>query len=137
MPKMALGQKPTLHAFLICEHQIHREDCEIYLRSLKTHVHTQLLKIQDAQRKMAEAVGEKPAAIQVKNSRQEQLVSHASKYWEKHRSAKYDEVYDNYCRHCPAHLRLSRVRWEELVREYLLDPRSDKEKTRGQGQIAL
>ena len=134
--KMAFNQKllpkpsSNIDVFIAHEHQIHRKDFEKYLQALQHHIHTQLVKIESTKQKNEP----NPTLALPGTQKGDFVIDLASKYWKIHPHAKYDEVYENYCLHCPVSKILSRGRWEQIVRNRKLDHRSKEAKKRGQGK---
>lgn len=137
--RMSLAQKLSpknnscIDSFLICEYQIHRNDYEHYLSSLKNHIHTQLFKIESAQH----VASNHPDLVLPGTQKENFVIDHAPKYWKKHPSAKRDEVFQDYCSKCPSSKKLSRYRWEQIVRDRKLDPRPKEAKKRGLSKKTL
>ncbi len=137
--KMALGQKlsPDLlclvDSFLNCKHQVHRGDYERYLRSFKIHIHNQLYNIENIKQSHNED-SQFPLPGTLKGN---WVIDHAPKYWKNHPSANQQDVFDDYRLRCPFKLRLSRTRWEQILRKHNLDPRPKASKKRGKGKKTL
>jgi len=127
-----LSSKPSssMDSFLMREHRFYRGDYERYLCSLKNHIHTLLLKIENTQKKAEN----NPQAFLPGTLKKNFVKKLASEYWKAHPSAKQDEVFTHYFDNCPKFYRLSRYRWEQIVRKDHVDPRSKTEKVRGPGK---
>jgi len=137
--KMSLRQKQSsdfrsnLDCFLRCDRQVHCDDYEKYLHSLKNHIHAQLFKIENIKQKAEEDLRLALPGTQKSSF----IIDLASKYWKAHPLANRDGVFNDYCIKCPAGRLLSRERWEQIVRKRKLDPRPKEAKKRGPGKKTL
>src|ERR1700733_3418624 len=126
-----LSSEPTFFfaPFLLVDYQIHRQDFEKYLLSLKNHIRAYLFKIENQKKDV-----EDPRLILPGSKKEDFVVQPAHQYWKLHPLAKRDEVFDDYCLKCPPSRILSRERWEQIIRKCKLDPRPKEARKRGPGK---
>ncbi|MGE3533351.1 MAG: hypothetical protein AB7H48_00800 [Parachlamydiales bacterium] len=144
--KLSSNSSANIDCFLSCENQFHREDYEMYLQSLKNHVHAQLLKIQDTL--TAPQIADTDTSLLAPSPQSESLtkanrarierenciIEHAKKYWAKFPSATNPSVFNDYKSTCPQNLRYSLTKWKEIIKSKKLDPRTTKEKKLSSGR---
>lgn len=106
-----------------------RTQCENYLDRLLIYIHSILPKQTDNGAR--EISAEFAKQLTVPQQKKDELIKQANKFWEKHPNGSYNEGYDYYINHCRYFKPCSRPEWERKVRKLKLDPRSPKEKVRG------
>jgi len=128
--KLSPKSNDSMNVFLSSERQIYRGDYEIYLCSLKNHVHTYLYRFENLEMKIA-GTSEYALPVTLKGN----FVIHlASKFWKTFPLGKRDEAFEYYQCNCPIQLQLGRDRWDQIIRKNKLDPRPKKEQKRGSGK---
>jgi hypothetical protein len=143
--KLSPNACSSIDSFLSCENQFHRNDYETYLKSLKNHIHAQLLKIQDAQLQVSDKAPislmpspQSEGLTQANKDRIEGekfIIEHANAYWAKIPSATFLIVFGDYEEVCPrSTLKYRLTKWKEIIRSNNLDPRTSKEKKLAAGR---
>lgn len=113
-------------SFLSIVYHFTRKDCENYLDRLLVNIRDILPENNDD---MATSLYRE--AKTRPQQKADELVKHASGFWEKNPEGKYEDAYAYYVGHCRISPPYSRSEWEKKVRDKLLDPRPPKKKTRG------
>ncbi len=145
--KLSSNASSSIDSFLSCENQFHRNDYEMYLKSLKNHIHAQLLKIQDAQSQVSDKAStslvpspQSEGLTQADKDRIEGekfIIEHAQKYWAKIPSASLVRVFNDYKKVCPRGiLKYGSTKWKETIKTNELDPRTPEGKKSAAGRKA-
>ncbi len=145
--KLSPNACSSIDSFLSCENQFHRQDYEMYLKSLKNYIHSQLLKIQDVQSQVSDKdpISLEPSLqseglTQADKYRVEGemfIIEHAKKYWAKISSATLPTVFNDYRKVCPRGiLKYGLTKWKEIVKTNELDPRTLESRKSAAGRKA-
>lgn len=133
--QMAFKQKlsnnsASIDCFIACEHQFHRKDFEKFLLAFQQHIHNQLFKLES----LKHEASQHPLSNLPGTQKEHFVIDLARLYWNMHPLAIYDEVFKDYSLKCPKGYKLSRQRWEQIIRERKLDPRPPGTKKRRKGK---
>lgn len=143
--KIAFVQKQSpepcssIDSFLMCEHQIHRKDYEKFLQFLKNHIHTQSLRIQDAQTTLqtTKTPPQLERLTEAENSRVEResfVIDHAKNYRSRFPFATHNDIFSAYKKECPRNLAYALTKWKKIIKDNQLDPRTPEEKKKSAGR---
>jgi hypothetical protein len=132
--KKAFLQRNTpnhhMNAFVSYDYDIRRRDFEKYLIALKNYIHAYLYQIDKPEQKSDDDLNFALPGTLKGNF----VIKLGQDFWKNCPLGKRDDAFEYYQCTCPFNQQLKRDRWDQIIRDHKVDPRSKKDQVRSCGK---